>query len=201
VLLYQVIYPELDVSQEAIFDSDGVQWGGPGKQGMDAPAPIDSWNAWIKAYQKQSREDYTKIPLYVNDYYQKAKMFSRPPTEKELDFTLILTNHNINIDWTPTKEIEKEVKDKPFTWSCSALNAFESCPYSFAEERIYKRVKRAYSQEANWGIEVHDLIARYLNAGSIINIDPIIAKHEPYLRAILSCPKDKLFVEKQFAIT
>ena len=198
MLLYPVIYPELEVSQEGIFDADGIQWGGTGRTGPDAPSPVDSWNAWKKAVEKQLLTGFTSIPLYVKDYYSKAKDFTRPPTQKELDFTLVLTNHNISIGWNAPKEPEKEVKDKPFTWSCSALNSFEVCPHYFAEERIYKRVKRVYSQEANWGIEVHDAIAYRLKGGPETSL---VKPYAMWTDFLIRCAKDDFLVEKQFAIT
>lgn len=197
--LYQLIYPELEVSQEAVFDSDGVQWGGPGRTGPDAPSPVDSWNAWKSAVAKQLLTGFTEIPLYVKDYYSKAKDFTRPPTVKELDYTLVLNNYGIKLDWTPTDNIREEmIKDKPFTWSCSALNSFESCPYAFAEERIYKRIKRTYSQKANWGIEVHDGLATRLKGGPETSL---VKPYSMWTDFLSSCPKDSFLVEEKFSIT
>lgn len=196
MLLYEMIYPEIAHLQEPVFDLDGVQWGGPGRDGDNAPAQVDVWKAWQKTYQRQHREDFTKIPRYVSEYFQNSKQYLRPPTQKELDFVLLMNTYGISIDWDPVKE--KESKEKPFTWSGSALNSFESCPFAFAEERIYKRVKKVYSAASSWGIRLHELLAGYLEKG---NITDEVKPYLIYAQSIKACPVDDLLVEQKYAIT
>lgn len=196
--LYEMIYPEIALSQEPVFDHDYVVWGGPDRKGSEAPAEIDTWRAWLNAYKKQSLIDHHKIPRYVDGYFQEAKKFSRPPTEKELDFILYLGRYGIKVEFRKDENKEvKEVKNKNFTWSYSALSDFESCPYSYAEKRIYKRAVTEDTEEIRWGRRVHEALEAYLKGGEVTET---MRPYFMYAQGLLNCPKDKLLVENKLAL-
>lgn len=51
---------------------------------------------------------------------------------------------------------------RPFAWSYSALNDFETCPKRYAEVKVFKSVKEEPSEAALWGQRMHQLVADYL---------------------------------------
>jgi hypothetical protein len=51
--------------------------------------------------------------------------------------------------------ILKNAKGRPFTWSYSALNDFESCPLKDAHKRFYCDVVEQDSEALRWGNRVH----------------------------------------------
>ena len=52
---------------------------------------------------------------------------------------------------------------KPFAWSFSRLNSFLTCPRSFSEITVYKRVKYVQGPEAKWGERAHKHCENYVN--------------------------------------
>jgi len=54
------------------------------------------------------------------------------------------------------------MEPKKFAWSYSALSAFETCPFQFAQLRIKKTVKEPPSTHLTWGIKVHDAFEKYM---------------------------------------
>ena len=51
---------------------------------------------------------------------------------------------------------------KPFAWSYSALNDFETCPHAYAQKKVYKNFKDEMSPEGLWGNEVHKRMEKRL---------------------------------------
>lgn len=55
---------------------------------------------------------------------------------------------------------------KPFTWSYSALNLFETCPRQYGELRVLKRWPDEKGEAAKWGDTVHKAFESRLKFGT-----------------------------------
>src|SRR5215471_18142865 len=51
-------------------------------------------------------------------------------------------------------------RPRPFAWSYSALNNFETCPKKFYEVQVAKNVKEPKGEALNWGDAVHAAMAK-----------------------------------------
>jgi len=51
---------------------------------------------------------------------------------------------------------------KPFAWSYSALNDFETCPHGYAQKKVYKNFPDKMSAEGLRGVEIHDALEKRL---------------------------------------
>jgi hypothetical protein len=47
-------------------------------------------------------------------------------------------------------------KGKPFSWSFSAVNDFDTCPYQYAAKRYHCTVQFEDTPATIWGTRVHD---------------------------------------------
>jgi PD-(D/E)XK nuclease superfamily protein len=64
---------------------------------------------------------------------------------------------------------------KPFFWSWSRLQAYETCPKQFYHQDIVKDVVRGSSPEQDWGNQVHAALAK-----RIMNAEPLPAGMQHY---------------------
>ena len=51
---------------------------------------------------------------------------------------------------------------KVIPWSYSSLTSYETCPFRYGEERIYKRVEKVQFKDAQDGIDIHKQIELHL---------------------------------------
>jgi hypothetical protein len=70
----------------------------------------------------------------------------------------------------------------PIPWSHTALRDFLSCPWSFHETRVTKRIKREQGEEAEWGEYVHKQFERRQIARAVL--PPPLLTHEAYMKKI-----------------
>lgn len=90
---------------------------------------------------------------------------------------------------------------KRFTWSYSALSAFETCPRQYFETRVKKAWESPPGEVQLWGQQVHKLIEKRLTMGNPLPdylkyVEPIVAQFEragPYVQA-----EYKLALNEQF---
>lgn len=87
---------------------------------------------------------------------------------------------------------------KPFAWSYSLLQAFETCPRRFKLTRLTKTVVEPQSEAMTHGNEVHKSLELAVADGR-----PLPAKHaqyQPFVNAVLAAPGVK-HAEMKFGLT
>lgn len=86
----------------------------------------------------------------------------------------------------------------PIPWSYTALNDFKSCPYSFHETRVTRRIVRTQGEEAKWGEYVHKQFEQ--RQATQTPLPPELTEHESYMVRLDGIPGDKLYVEAKVAL-
>jgi len=69
---------------------------------------------------------------------------------------------------------------RPFYWSFSALNNFETCAKKFYHTSIAKDFVEPESEHRKWGYAVHDAFAKAVNHGSVL--PPEMSKWVPWVK-------------------
>lgn len=85
---------------------------------------------------------------------------------------------------------------RPFTWSFSALNDFDTCPRQYAAKRFFCTVKDDTNEANVWGTRAHTACELRLRDG--VPLAEEFAEYEPYCAAILRAP-GFLYTEQQVA--
>jgi hypothetical protein len=152
--LYEITFPEVAEAKLPVVCYKGLMWGGPHRKGAQAPHAVEVFKAWqrevqLVAQDKHPAVRYADLPQEVMAYFQATKHLSRPP------------NGGVPVEIVKPMSY-KIKKQKSFSWSWTALNAFETCPYAYAEERVYKTVPYVQSEAALWGDRVHKTAEAYL---------------------------------------
>lgn len=88
---------------------------------------------------------------------------------------------------------------KPFAWSYSALNDFETCPHGYAQKKVYKNFKDEMSAEGLKGVEVHNRLEKRLMHGQPLPDDMPYEKWARIIEAAKS-GTDVLKCEMQIAL-
>lgn len=83
-------------------------------------------------------------------------------------------------------------------WSYTALSDFKSCPWSFHETRVTKRIKRVQGPEAKWGEYVHKQFE--LRQATKDPLPAELKEHEPFMVRLEAIPGDKMYVEQKVAL-
>jgi len=65
----------------------------------------------------------------------------------------------------------KNANGKPFSWSYSAINDFDTCPYQYAAKRFYESVKFEHTEATLWGDRVHKAKENRLKHGTPLPAD------------------------------
>lgn len=192
--LHELTFPEIQVikdqwqrGQEAepVLGIDGHLWHTEPEETI--------WRAWQQSIQHMSRIDYTKIPMHVIDYYQQTKGFDAPPSE---DFTTVMT--------VSPQRINVAVKKPTFTWAFSTLSKYLNCPYQLGQLKYYKTVKEVYHPECVDGIDVHDILKKYLLQEEITPAQlKAMASFQKFADHFLKLEAQgaELLVEKELAIS
>lgn len=90
---------------------------------------------------------------------------------------------------------------KPFTWSYSAINDFDTCPSQYAAKRFYESIKFEHSEATLWGDRVHKAKEARLKFGTPLPSD-WNPQWESFCRAIESRAQAgmELYVEDEIAM-
>lgn len=89
---------------------------------------------------------------------------------------------------------------KPFAWSFTALNQFETCPMQYAAERYFGLVKFKETEATLWGQRVHKALELRLKNGTSLPDD--MQKWEKYCRSMESnAAKRKATLHPELQIT
>lgn len=83
------------------------------------------------------------------------------------------------------------------SWSYSALNAFETCPWRYYLTKVAKQVKDEMGPEAGWGVKAHDALAKRVESGT--PLPPEFAGYEP-IAASVAGRKGMYLVEQKLAL-
>lgn len=89
-------------------------------------------------------------------------------------------------------------KGKPFSWSFSSINEFESCPYRYAAKRFFCTTTEAPTEHTIWGERVHKAFELRVRDGVPFPKD-FPSTYEPWAKALSALPGEKHF-EKKFAV-
>lgn len=146
--LYHYTFPELFTATEPVYDEHFTQWAGPGRDNAAALNPNDLWNAWLLDAIRAIIHDWG-VSDRVREYAEQNKHLTKAPKVERQEI------------------IVPKVKQYKFSWSYSSLDAFETCPYRWAEERYYKRVKREDTEATIWGKRVHKSFEDYINTRGV----------------------------------
>ncbi|MCB5286050.1 MAG: PD-(D/E)XK nuclease family protein [Candidatus Cloacimonetes bacterium] len=79
----------------------------------------------------------------------------------------------------------KNAKGKPFSWSYTALSAFEKCPASYAAERFYCTAPFQETEAIVFGNRVHSACEQFIKGEDVSEPD-LIVKVAPYLNNIVA---------------
>lgn len=94
----------------------------------------------------------------------------------------------------------KNANGKPFSWSYSAINDFDTCPYQYAAKRYFETIKFEHTEATLWGDRVHKAKeARLLHGTPLPKEFP---KDWEQFCAVIESQKDKgmeLLVEEEIA--
>lgn len=74
-------------------------------------------------------------------------------------------------------QMPRNKKDRPFTWSFSAMQQFENCPYQYAAERFYCTTAREDTEATLWGTRVHTALEERIR-----DKKPLAGEYEQYER-------------------
>jgi len=88
---------------------------------------------------------------------------------------------------------------KPFAWSYTALQDYETCPHAYAAKRVYKTVKDEMSPEGLWGNEVHKKLEQRLVHKTPLPADMPFEKWATVIERSIE-PGDELKCEMQLAL-
>lgn len=94
-------------------------------------------------------------------------------------------------------QMPRNKKDRPFTWSFSAMQQFDNCPYQYAAERYYCTTAREDTEATLWGSRVHEALENRLRDKT-----PLVGEYEQYekyARAVESLGGE-LLCEQQVAL-
>jgi hypothetical protein len=86
---------------------------------------------------------------------------------------------------------------KPFAWSWSALDSFETCPRRHNEIKVAKTVKEEEGPELVWGNAVHKALELRVRDGA--PLPKTMSQWEPLVEKILARP-GTTFAERQIAL-
>lgn len=77
-------------------------------------------------------------------------------------------------------------KQRPFSWSFSALNSFENCPLSYAGKSFYYTSPFVESEAMMWGNRVHNCSEQAIKVGKEnVNEPELITQIEPYITTFM----------------
>lgn len=88
-------------------------------------------------------------------------------------------------------------KGKPFSWSPTAIDDFEGCPYRYAAKRFYCTTKDEPSEASIWGERVHKAFEERIRDGKAFPGG--MEAFEPWARVLENAPGEKFF-EREFAV-
>lgn len=91
---------------------------------------------------------------------------------------------------------------KPFTWSYSRLNNFETCPKRHYHVDIAKEFREEESEQLKWGNAVHDALDKRISKG--VPLPPGMTQYEPWAQRILAGAETKqfrIYTEQKLALT
>lgn len=89
-------------------------------------------------------------------------------------------------------------KNRPFSWSYSALTDFEGCPARYAAKRFYCTTVEPPTEHTLWGTRVHEAFEARLKNGTPFGEG--MESFEPWAKALAGLPGQKFF-EQKFAVT
>lgn len=80
----------------------------------------------------------------------------------------------------------KNVKGRSFSWSYSALSAFEQCPKKYGENWFYKRLPYVETEATRWGKRVHTASEDFVNGKPVTDPEAFKAceKYARFFRAL-----------------
>lgn len=93
-----------------------------------------------------------------------------------------------------------EIQAPKFTWSYSALTAFENCPLSSAHTRYYKDVPWIETEELRWGNRVHTALENVLKRNSMTSDELLVAPYKKYTDYMLAAGGE-LHAELELALS
>lgn len=93
-------------------------------------------------------------------------------------------------------------KGKPFTWSYTALTAFENCPASYAAERFFCTSTFVETEAIKWGNRVHTCAENMLKGQPVRETIDVIDLLLPFTGTMIKAQKAgaELLVEQEIAL-
>lgn len=88
---------------------------------------------------------------------------------------------------------------RPLPWSWSAISDFLTCPKSYYERKVAKRIIEPDNAAGNWGDYVHKQFDAYMKAGGAYVLPENVAHYEPYISQFVRLPGD-VYSERKYAI-
>lgn len=89
-------------------------------------------------------------------------------------------------------------KGKPFSWSYTALQQFDTCPRQYAEQRYFCRTPSEETDATRWGNRVHKALELRLGGGTPLPED--LARFEKWPRVLEQVDAAR-YVELEIALT
>lgn len=105
-------------------------------------------------------------------------------------------------DPPPSKTQLLNAKGKPFTWSYTALTAFENCPAAYAAERFFCTSTFVETEAIKWGNRVHKVAEDILNGKTVKETADVINLLLPFTATMLKAQQAgaELLVEQEIAL-
>lgn len=129
----------------------------------------ERFSLWQKEIQWYFRNEHEAIPPHVMDDFQKTKGAKEAPMPKK------------------------------FSWSYTALTDFESCPYAYAQKKVYKTVIQQETEATIWGTRCHEVAEKILK-GQPVDDPEVVRLIERYTNLLKNLPGEHV-VEAKYAVT
>jgi hypothetical protein len=96
----------------------------------------------------------------------------------------------------------KNVKGRSFSWSYSALSAFEQCPRAYAEDRFYKLVPYVETEPQRWGNRVHESSQNFILGKPVTDPEAFkeVEKYAKYFKSLKDSGKAEIVPEMQIVL-
>lgn len=120
-------------------------------------------------YARSVQAAYHRVPHFLPDIVKKQH------EERIASFENGNTKAMMQPLMEQTGPVILNAKGKPFSWSWSALNDYETCPFQYAAKRFYCTAQDDQNESNIWGNRVHTAAENHMKYGT-----PMEGEFKPY---------------------
>lgn len=183
-VMHQLTWNEVISSKVAVINSQGVLCAGPDRR-LETGSR-QQFSQWLKDCQFRMKH-HNDLRPEVMAAFQALKHFTTPPT--------------ITPKTTPHPEPKPIFAMPRWSWSFSAISAFETCPLQYAHKYFYKTIKYRETAATRKGNEIHAALERTLKGKPNQSDKSLIDtnKWSPFVNSMLNAPGER-YVELEMGL-